>query len=109
MAARTAGLGRVRRAVDDDSTGGRILLAGSRPEITGRSSVDLSTYTEEILRSGFPGIRDLPGRPRQVQLDGYVARIVERELPENGVAVRRPGALKAWLAAYAAATTTTRG
>lgn len=142
---------RVRRAVDDDSTGGRFLLAGSagvapgvrihsgagrivsmamRPmsfsergvdaptvslrallagesrEIGGSSEVDVPAYTDEILRSGFPGIRDLPERARRLQLDSYVARIVERELPENGVNVRRPGALRAWLAAYAAATAT---
>ncbi len=142
---------RVRRAVDDDLTGGRFLLAGSagvapgvrihsgagrivsmamrpmafsergvcRPtvslgallngesrEIGGTSDVDVASYAEEILRSGFPGIRDLPERARQIQLDSYVTRIVERELPENGVSVRRPGALRAWLVAYAAATAT---
>ncbi len=142
---------RVRRAVDDDRTGGRFLLAGSagvapgvrihsgagrivsmamRPmsfgergvhdpsvslrallngesqEISGTSDVDVPAYTDEILRSGFPGIRELPERARQLQLDSYVARIVERELPENGVNVRRPGALRAWLTAYAAATAT---
>lgn len=142
---------RVRRAVDDDSTGGRFLLAGSagvapgvrihsgagrivsmamRPmsfsergvheptvslrallegepaEITGTSDVDLPAYTDEILRSGLPGIRDLPERARQLQLDSYIARIVQRELPESGVNVRRPGALRAWLTAYAAATAT---
>jgi predicted AAA+ superfamily ATPase len=142
---------RVRRAVDDDSTGGRFLLAGSagvapgvrihsgagrivsmamrpmafsergvhRPtvslrsllngksrEVGGTSDLDVAAYADEILRSGFPGIRDLPERARQLQLDSYVTRIVERELPENGVSVRRPGALRAWLAAYAAATAT---
>ena len=142
---------RVRRAVDDDNTGGRFLLAGSagvapgvrihsgagrivsmamRPmsfserglqeptislrtllrcepqEITGTSDIDLLTYTDEILRSGFPGIRDLPERARQLQLDSYVARIVERELPDSGINIRRPSALRAWLAAYAAATAT---
>jgi predicted AAA+ superfamily ATPase len=142
---------RVRRAVDEDSTGGRFLLAGSagiapgtrihsgagrivsfplrplafsergltdptvslgallsgtRPVISGRSSIDLPTYTDEILRSGFPGIRVLPERARQIQLDSYVARIVERELAENGIVVRRPNALRAWLAAYGAATAT---
>ncbi len=142
---------RVRRAVDDDPTGGRFLLAGSagvapgvrvhsgagrivsmamrpmafsergehRPtvslknllrgtsrEIGGTSEVDVAGYVDEILRSGFPGIRDLPERARALQLDSYVSRIVERELPENGVSVRRPGALRAWLSAYAAATAT---
>lgn len=82
------------------------LLKREPAEITGTTDMDLSAYTEEILRSGFPGIRGLPERARQLQLDSYIARIVERELPENGVNVRRPAALRAWLAAYAAATST---
>lgn len=142
---------RVRRAVDDDSTGGRFLLAGSagvppgvpihsgagrivsltmrplslaergiatptvslaellsgtRPKINGRSYVGLTAYTDEILASGFPGIRRLPERARQAQLDSYIARIVNKELAENGVRVRRPETLRAWLSAYGAATST---
>lgn len=84
----------------------RELLAGDQPDVSGRSPVSLSTYAEEILRSGFPGIRVLPERARNVQLDSYIARIIERELPENGVTVRRPRALNAWLTAYGAATAT---
>lgn len=142
---------RVRMAVDEDSTGGRFLLAGSagvapgvrihsgagrivsiplrplsfserglveptlslrdllagnRPDVSGRSPIGLPAYTDEILASGFPGIRTLPERARHVQLDSYIARIVERELPESGVTVRRPRALNAWLTAYGAATAT---
>lgn len=82
------------------------LLAGTAGAVSGTSDVDLATYTDEILRSGFPGIRDLPPRARRVQLESYIARIVDRELPENGIAVRRPSALRAWLAAYGAATAT---
>lgn len=94
------------RGVDTPTVSLRALQAGDSPEIGGTSEVDLQAYTQEILRSGFPGIRDLPERARQLQLDSYVTRIVERELPENGVNVRRPSALRAWLAAYAAATAT---
>lgn len=82
------------------------LLTGSRPKVGGQSAVDLSTYTDEILNSGFPGIRALPDRPRKEQLDGYITRIVERDLRENGVNVRRPERVRAWLAAYGAATAT---
>ncbi|MGH3496521.1 MAG: ATP-binding protein [Nocardioidaceae bacterium] len=82
------------------------LLTGSRPRISGRSGAGLTAYVDEILASGFPGIRDLPERARTAQLDSYIARIVERDLPENGLNVRRPGAVRAWLAAYAAATST---
>lgn len=96
----------VERGVAEPKVSLKELLTGARPAIGGRSAVDLSTYTDEILRSGFPGIRDLPPRPRQHQLDSYLARIVERDLPESGVTVRRPEALRAWLAAYGAATAT---
>ena len=82
------------------------LVAGERSAITGTTRIDIGTYTDEILRSGFPGISDLPERARNMQLDSYVDRIVEHELPENGVVVRRPAALRAWLTAYAAATST---
>ncbi|MBD3941195.1 ATP-binding protein [Microbacterium sp. NEAU-LLC] len=75
-------------------------------DISGRTDVDVEVYVDEILRSGFPGIRHLPDAPRRVQLDSYLERIVDRDLPENGVFVRRPAALRAWLNAYAAATAT---
>lgn len=94
------------RGVAEPCVSLRELLAGGRPPISGTSPMDLPGYTDEILRSGFPGIRDLPERARQMQLDSYLTRIVERELPESGVSVRRPAALRAWLAAYAAATAT---
>ncbi|MFI5429289.1 hypothetical protein ACHMWU_24290 [Aeromicrobium sp. UC242_57] len=76
------------------------------PQIFGQSTVDLPQYADEILRSGFPGLRDLPEAARGTQLDSYLARIVDRELPESGVTVRRPAALRRWLAAYGAATST---
>ena len=85
------------------------LLAGEIAEVEGATEVSLTEYVDEILRSGFPGIRDLPERARRLQLDSYLSRIVERELPDNGAAVRRPTALRAWLAAYAAATSTDAG
>lgn len=85
----------------------RELLAGRRPVIGGRTAVDLTSYTEEILRSGFPGVRSLPPRVRRAQLDGYLQRIVDRDFAEEEVAVRNPEALLRWLAAYAAATATT--
>lgn len=84
----------------------RTLISGGGVSVEGQTDVVLADYTEEILRSGFPGIRDLPARVRRAQLSGYLSRIVERELPENGISVRQPAALRAWLAAYGAATST---
>lgn len=85
----------------------REMVSGSQPVIAGSTDVDLPVYTEEILRSGFPAIRPLPERARRAQLDGYLDRIVEREFAEQGHAVRKPSVLRNWLAAYAAATSTT--
>lgn len=85
----------------------RALLSGSRGPVEGTTDVALPVYAEEIVRSGFPGIRQLPPRARRAQLVGYLDRIVERDFPEQGHLVRRPSTLRAWLAAYAAATSTT--
>ena len=75
--------------------------------IGGTAQLGVRGYVDEILRSGFPGIRDLSPQNRDLQLDGYLARIVERDLPDNGITVRRPAALRAWMRAYAAATAST--
>jgi predicted AAA+ superfamily ATPase len=83
------------------------LLEGERPPVEGRAEINLKGYVEEILRSGFPGIRERPMRSVRAQLDGYVDHIVDREFEELGRRVRRPDTLKRWMAAYAAATATT--
>ncbi|MFC2624518.1 MAG: hypothetical protein ACFN0W_08020 [Propionibacterium acidifaciens] len=50
----------------------------------------------------------MPCRHRTaVQLDSYVERIIDRDIPEQGGSIRRPESLRAWLRAYAAATSTT--
>ncbi|MGH3856731.1 MAG: ATP-binding protein [Pseudonocardiaceae bacterium] len=95
------------RGVQTPSVSLRDLLSGERPPIDGDTTIDVPAYTEEILRSGFPALRALPARPRRAQLDGYLARIVEHDFPEQGHLVRRPATLRAWLTAYAAATATT--
>jgi uncharacterized protein len=82
------------------------LLRGRAP-LEGSTDVRLERYVEEILSSGFPGIRELPPRLVRAQLDGYVDHIVEREFEELGRKVRRPATLRRWMAAYAAATATT--
>jgi len=82
------------------------LLLGGRPAITGRTDVALQRYVNEILTSGFPGIRGLSGRLQRAQLDGYLERIVDRDFEDLGHQVRRPATLRRWLQAYAAATAT---
>ncbi len=83
------------------------LLEGDRPKIGGRTDMNLEDYVDEILASGFPGIRGLPTRLLRTQLDGYLDHIVEREFEELGRKVRRPATLRRWMGAYAAATATT--
>jgi predicted AAA+ superfamily ATPase len=83
------------------------LLAGDLPTVEGVSPVTLSDYADEIVTGGLPGLRLLDPEVRPVALRGYVDAIVEREFPEVGHVVRRPSALRAWLTAYAAATSTT--
>jgi predicted AAA+ superfamily ATPase len=82
------------------------MLGGTQGDINAHSEVTLSDYVDEILRSGFPGIRPLPERAREAQLATYVARIVDRDFPELRP-VRNPERLRAWMAAYASATATT--
>ena len=94
------------RGVETPTVSLRELLAGNAV-IGGMTRVAVRDYVQEILRSGFPGIRDIPAVNRNRHLDGYLARIVDVDMPENGITVRRPNALRAWLRAYAAATATT--
>ncbi|MEX2447695.1 MAG: DUF4143 domain-containing protein [Solirubrobacterales bacterium] len=83
------------------------LLKGSRPDLGGETSIALEDYVDEILASGLPGLRGASDRALRLQLDGYVERVVDRDFPELGHAVRNPVGLQRWMAAYAAATATT--
>lgn len=80
------------------------LLSGSRPALDAQSDVDLVSYANEIVSSGFPAIRVAPPRARRALLDGYLDRIAQHEIPDQGLQVRRPQVLMAWMRAYAAAT-----
>ncbi|WP_105565918.1 ATP-binding protein [Microbacterium halophytorum] len=80
--------------------------AGDTP-IHGESELGLPDYVEEITASGFPGIRTRPERARERALDAYLDYVVEREFPEQGYPVRKPQTLRAWLRAYAGATSQT--
>ncbi len=83
------------------------LLAGGRRSLAGSCLLTLSDYVEEIVASGFPAMRLLVGRSRRFQLDSYLHNAVDRDVPEQGLAVRKPAAMLKWLRAYAAATATT--
>jgi len=71
------------------------------------SSIGLEDYAQEVFSSGFPGIRSHSDRGIKALIKGYLDAVVERDFEELGVVVRKPNVLRAWLAAYAAATATT--
>jgi len=83
------------------------LLSGDRAPIAGHAGARLEWYVEEIVRSGFPGLRPLTGRALRAQLDGYLARVIDRDVESVGRPVRNPAALRRWMTAYAAASSTT--
>lgn len=95
------------RATESSAVSLRALLSGTRPAVAGETEIGLVDYVDEILRSGYPGIRVLGPHARRAQLDGYLQGVVDRDVAENGLAVRKPEVLLGWLRAYAAATATT--
>lgn len=97
----------VERGVGVPTVSLAALLSGGRPPLAGATDVDLSQYVANICGSGFPGLRGLSDRALRTQLDGYIERIVERDFEQLGHSVRNAGALRRWLTAYAAATSTT--
>ena len=94
------------RAIETPTVSLTALLDGA-DDVAGTTDVTLPTYIEEIVASGFPGIRPEPPRIRARRLDAYLDAVVQREFPEQGLSVRRPNVLRGWLAAFAAATSTT--
>ena len=94
------------RGVSKPSVSLSALLEGNRPDVSGKCSMALPDYAEEIMASGLPGVRAYNPDLRSEVIASYLDQIVERELPELGAEIRRPHALRAWLAAYAAATAT---
>lgn len=86
----------------------RRLLSEPDAEVGGDCPLTLADYAREIEASGFPGIRDFPPRARRVQLDSYLTRALTRDLAdEQNIVIRRPESLRAWITAYAAATSST--
>ena len=82
------------------------LLRGEA-QVAGTTTVRSVDYFDAIAASGLPGVLGQPQRLRRAYLDAYLTRILDRDLPEQGYAVRRPETLRRWLAAYAAASSST--
>ncbi|MEL4506092.1 DUF4143 domain-containing protein [Luteococcus sp. H138] len=74
--------------------------------LTGSCDFTHRDYAREICSSGFPAINELPPKLRRHALEGYATRIIDRDLVDMGMRVRRPESLRAWMTAYAAASST---
>lgn len=83
------------------------LVAGEHDDLAGHTDLTATDYFTAIERSGFPGIQRQPQQSTRRHLDGYLRRIIDRDLADQGLSIRRPETLRRWLAAYAAASSTT--
>lgn len=97
----------LERGVCEPTVSLKALLNGGRPALTGECPLGLTDYVDEIIASGFPAFRKLTGRALRFQLDSYLHNVVDRDVPEQGLRVRKTELMLAWLRAYAAATSTT--
>jgi predicted AAA+ superfamily ATPase len=95
------------RGITEPGTSLAQLLTGSRPKFDATCTLRLADYAHEILSSGFPALRGLTPRALRFQLDSYLRNAVDRDVPEQGLNVRKPESMLAWLRAYASATATT--
>ena len=96
----------VERSLGEQTVSLAALLAGEcDAPVGGRTTIALDDYIQEILRSGFPGIRDLPPAARRSQLDTYLQQTTRHDVADGSL--RRARTLDDWLRAYAASTSTT--
>ncbi len=77
-----------------------------KAEITGETEVAGDEYIDEIVAGGFPQLRRGSATTIERAMSEYCDRIVDTEFPAAGHRVRNPAALRRWLHAYAAATST---
>lgn len=95
------------RGLPDTASVSLASLASPAVRLTGTATMTTADYVAELCASGFPAIRRLPDLARQRRLSSYIDSVIQRDFPEQGLQVRKPNTLRAWLQAYAAATATT--
>jgi hypothetical protein len=83
------------------------LLSGRQHPFEGHCTLGLVDYADEVLASGFPALRSVSPRALRFQLDSHLRNAVDRDVPEQGLNIRKPESMLAWLRAYASATSTT--
>ena len=95
------------RGVVEPSVSLSALIRRESGGVGGNTSFNLGDYAGAIAGSGFPAVMAATPRLQRGLLDSYLARVIDRDLPDAGFAIRRPETLRRWLAAYAASTSTT--
>lgn len=78
-----------KRGIVEPTVSMAALLAGGRPAFHGTTSLQLEDYAREIVASVFPSIRLMADTVRKDAIDGYIDRIVDRDVPEAGQSLRR--------------------
>ena len=90
------------------SGAGRIISLRMRPLSLAERA---GTQPTVFIRDLFEREADIAGNSdfslSAYAIAGYVTRIINRDVPEQGGSVRRPDTLRSWLTAYAAASSTT--
>jgi len=71
-----------------------------------QTDLNINDYLDEIYLSGFPGIRDKPKKIINRLLTEYSENIVTHEFEENGIMIKKPASLMAWLKSYASVVAT---
>ena len=82
------------------------LLAAGPAALGGNTRIGVEQYAEEIVLSGFPGMRRHPDRVRRGLLDGYIDQILSHDVHQFGHTFRDHGSLRRWMTAYGAAVST---
>ncbi|MFV8382327.1 DUF4143 domain-containing protein [Corynebacterium hindlerae] len=119
-----------RTGIDIHSGAGRILSLRMRPlsvaervgttptvyiadlfegtaEVRGETDWTLQRYADAVCSTGLPGIYQMSGRMRRQAIDSYIGRVIDRDIADQGLMVRKPESMRAWWAAYAASSSTT--
>lgn len=107
LSARMRPMGLHERDLCDTPVSVSRMLDGTESSINDRSPLRLEHYFDAIVSSGLPGLHRMSASVRNQHLDSYLRRIVDRDMPDLGFTVRRPVQLRRWMAAYAAASSTT--
>lgn len=94
------------RGLSDPTVSLKDLLAGERPTVAGTTSATLGDYATEIVSSGFPDIRRYTGLAQRTHLSSYLDLALQHDIDEQGRVIRNRSALRRWITAYAAASST---